>query len=175
MSKSNKIEIDKRILIVSKLLLSGESTKSICYNATLKWDISESQVKRYIRACYTLWKRDFEKKRKAGLSYHLSKRRDLYAKAYKQKDWPTCLAIAKDEAKIMDCYPSERHELIVEKKPDYSFIDNELMKLNAEDLKKLIAIFESKSEKEISMAVEKIIKPKKQKLLKKGVNTNGEI
>jgi len=174
MSKSNKVEIDKRILIISKLLLSGESTKSICYNATLKWSISESQAKRYIRACYALWKRDFEKKRKAGLSYHLSKRRDLYAKAYKQKDWPTCLAIAKDEAKIMDCYPSERHELIVEKKPDmYSYIDNVLMKLTVEENRKLIIIydhiFKNLSDKEIEeLAQDIMFKHKKQKLLEKG-------
>jgi len=108
MYESNKIEMEKRILEVSKMLLSGLSTKEICYNAILKWDISESQIKRYIRRCYTLWHQDFRKKRKAGLDYHLAKRRDLYKKAYDKKDWKTCLEIAKDEAKIMDIYPTEK-------------------------------------------------------------------
>lgn len=165
MSKSNKVELDKRILIISKLLLSGESTKNICYNTTQKWGVSDSQVKRYIRACYALWYIDFKKKRKAGLSYHLSKRRDLYSKSYIAKDWQTCLSIAKDESKLMDIYPSERHELLVDRKPDYSKLDEALNKLSVEDLKKLANQSKLKTglTEEALKIVENIPDPKKTK------------
>ena len=170
MSKSNKVEIDKRILEVSKMLLSGNSTKDICYYALLNWDISESQVKRYIRHCYTLWHKEFKKKSKANLNYQLAKRKDLYNKAYEGKDWQTCLSIAKDESKILDLYPSLKQSIEVEKKPDSQEMlskhyEKELMKLEAKDLKKIIKIFETKSEEEILMAI-KLVTGSEPKLLK---------
>jgi len=137
MSKSNKVELDKRILEVSKMLLSGNSTKNICYYAQLNWNISDSQTKRYIRHCYTLWQKEFEKKNRGNLHYQLAKRKDLYRKAYEEKDWQMCLSIAKDEAKIMDLYPSKKHSIELENKPDYSKFDEELNKLTVEELRKL--------------------------------------
>lgn len=155
MSKSNKVELDKRILTISKLLLKGNSTGEILHFTARIWGISDRQTKEYIKRCYTLWYKDFEKRFKAGLSYHLQKRRDLYKKAYIAKDWQTCLSIAKDEAKIMDVYPSERHELIVEKKPDYNKLDEALNKLTVKELKKL-ANLKSESEKEVAKIIKKL-------------------
>ncbi|MBA7564357.1 hypothetical protein ES708_06020 [subsurface metagenome] len=71
------------------MLLAGLSPKEIyqeiCQNVSLKWDVSESQTKRDIRHCYTLWHQDFQKKRKASLSYHLANTADLYKQAYNKK------------------------------------------------------------------------------------------
>jgi len=160
MSKSNKMEFDKRILTVSKLLLKGNSTGEILHFTARIWGVSDRQSKEYIKRCYTLWFREFEKKFKAGISYHLSKRRDLYKKAYIAKDWQTCLAISRDEAKLMDSYPSERHELLVEQKPNFSKLDEALNKLSVEDLRKLAnrSKFKTYSEEEISNSEEEISK-----------------
>ena len=168
MNKSNKVELDKRILIISKLLLSGKVNKVIFRYASLNWGVSDRQTQNYIKACYALWFKEFKVKHLANVSYHLAKRADLYCQAYKQKDWRTCLEISKEESKILDIYPSEKHELLVEKKPeiDYSYIDDVLMKLKKEDLEKLIAIFNDRSEEEILKALGKVTG--KQKLLKKG-------
>lgn len=170
MSKSNKIEIDKRLLIISKLLLKGNSTGEILHFTARIWGIEERQTKEYIKRCYSLWYREFEKKFQAGISYHLSKRRDLYKKAYIVRDWQTCLRIAQDEAKIMDIYPSERHELLVDKKPDFTKLDEALNQLTAKDLRKL-ANMKTGSEEEVSKILENI--PDLKKLLKGGEKTNG--
>ena len=71
------------------MLLAGLSPKEIyqeiCQNVSLKWDVSERQVQRYIRRCYTSWHKDFQKKKEANIYYHLAKRADLYKQAYNKK------------------------------------------------------------------------------------------
>jgi len=158
--KSNRTEINKRILEVSKMLLTGESNKNILQYASLNWRISDRQTQTYIKQCYDRWYKDFEAKRRANLSYHLAKRADLYFQAYKKKDYKTCLEIAKDEAKILDVYPSERHSIEIERKPDFSKLDEALSKLSVEDLRKLAnrSKFKTYSEEEISNSEEEISK-----------------
>jgi len=108
---SNKTEIEERIAIVSKQVLNGLTTQEICLKASEKWGVSNRQVTRYIRRCYTLWHKDFEKKRKRNLDYHFAKRRDLYKQAYNKKQWNICLEIVKDEARLTGIYPSEKHDV----------------------------------------------------------------
>jgi len=110
MHESNKLEIEDRILEVSRMLLSGLFPREICLYVSQKWDISDRQIKRYIRRCYTLWHQDFQKKRKAGLDYHLAKREVLYDKNFKRGDYNACLEIAKDEARLEGLYV-ERKEV----------------------------------------------------------------
>lgn len=160
--KSNRTEINKRILEVSKMLLTGESNKNILHYASVNWNISDRQTQTYIKQCYDRWYIDFEAKRKANLSYHLAKRADLYFQAYKQKDWRACLEIAKDESKILNIYPSEKTDLRIEEKEDSDVIEKKakekldriLNYLSGEQIKVLIAIIEGKKEIEVSELVE---------------------
>jgi len=92
------------------MLLSGLTTKEICWNVMEKYHISKAQVERYIRRCFVYWHRDFKKKRKAGLDYHLAKREVLYDKNFKKEDFNACLEIAKDEARLEGLYV-ERKEV----------------------------------------------------------------
>jgi len=115
MHKSNKKEIENRILEISKMLLRGLSNSEICRYASLNWGISDRQTQRYIKRCYDLWHKEFEKRKKRNLSYHLAKRRDLYKQAYDKKQWNICLEIIKDEAKIMGTYPADKLELTEKK------------------------------------------------------------
>ena len=110
MHESNELEMEKRILEVSRMLLSGLSTREILHLASQKWDISERQTKTYIRRCYILWRQDFKKKRKAGLDYHLAKREVLYNKNFNRGDFNACLEVAKDEARLEGLYV-ERKEV----------------------------------------------------------------
>lgn len=107
---SSKKEIDKRILEISRMLLSELTTQEILQKASEDWGISERQIRTYIKRCYNLWHEDFEKKRKRNLDYHLAKRGDLYRQAYIKKQWNICLEIIRDEAKLMGIYPAEKHE-----------------------------------------------------------------
>jgi len=129
---SSKKEINERILEISKMLMNELTTPEILQKASEKWGISDRQTRTYIRRCYDLWHKDFEKKRKRNLDYHLAKRADIYKQAYNKKQWNICLEIIKDEAKLMGIYPSEKHDIKVE---------GELKIINAK--KKLVERFDS--------------------------------
>ena len=111
---ADKKEIEKRIMIVSKQILEEVPTIEILQNAAEKWNLKERQTRTYIRRCYNLWHKDFEKKRKRNLDYHYAKRADLYKQAYSKKQWNICLDIIKDEAKLSGSYPSEKHDVKVD-------------------------------------------------------------
>jgi len=70
--RSSKVEIEKRKIYVSSLLLQGETTKEICRIVSEKWNIYRRQVERYITSSYTLWHKGFENRRKMFLEYHIA-------------------------------------------------------------------------------------------------------
>jgi len=128
----NKQQVDERVLEVSKQMLSGISSKNICRNMSAKWDVSKRQIERYIRKAYAMWHKEYKKRLKAGLDYHMAIRMKLYEEAYKGKtikitkivkgqmvttektedqDFRLCLEIAKDIAKLEGLYVEK---LIVE-------------------------------------------------------------
>ena len=123
--KSNQKQLDERILEVSRLMLRGHTTKKIVHDSSLKWNISERQVKKYIAKAYSMWHKEYKKRLKAGLDYHMAMRMKLYEEAYKGKiikitklikgnrvtmertegqDFRLCLEIAKDIAKLEGLY-----------------------------------------------------------------------
>jgi len=113
---SDKREVNNRIAIISNQLLSELTNQEILHNASQNWGISDRQTQTYIKRCYDLWHKDFEKKRKRNLDYHLAKRADLYKQAYNKKQWNICLEIIRDEAKLMGIYPAEKHDIELTKK-----------------------------------------------------------
>ncbi len=102
--RSNKAEIEDRVLYISQLLLEGKRTKEICRIASEKWKISRRQVERYIASAYKNWYKEFEKRRRTILEYHVALRMNLYRISYEQKNYPICLQILKDLAKLEGLY-----------------------------------------------------------------------
>jgi len=102
--RSNKAEIEDRVLYISQLLLEGKRTKEICRIASEKWKISRRQVERYITSSYKNLHKEFEKRRKRILDYHIALRMNLYRIAYEQKNYPICLQILKDLARLEGLY-----------------------------------------------------------------------
>ena len=142
--KSDKKQLEERVLEVSRLLLSGNSNKKIVQDSSLKWDISERQVRKYIAKAYTLWHKEYQKRLKSGLDYHMAIRMKLYEEAYKgraiketkyekgrpvtteklvDQDFRLCLEVAKDIAKLEGLY--------VEKHKEYKDVEGEIEILNA--------------------------------------------
>lgn len=103
-AKTNKLEMKKRLLYISELLLEGKSTKEICRFASEKWYISRRQVERYITSSYINWQKEFENKGEAILEYNITLRMNLYNKSYDEGKYRTCLTILKDIAKIEGLY-----------------------------------------------------------------------
>jgi hypothetical protein len=102
--RTNKVEIGERVLCISQLLLEGKRTKEICRIASEKWKISRRQVERYIASAYKNWYKEFEKRRRTILEYHVALRMNLYRISYEQKNYPICLQILKDLAKLEGLY-----------------------------------------------------------------------
>jgi len=142
--KSDKKQLEERILEVSRQMLRGYPTKKIVQDSTLKWGISERQVRKYIAKAYGMWHAEYKKRLKAGLDYHMAIRMKLYEEAYKGKtikitklmkgnlvttektedqDFRLCLEIAKDIAKLEGLY--------VEKHKEYKDVEGELKILDA--------------------------------------------
>lgn len=115
--KSNKVEVEERILSISQLLLEGKRTKEICRDMSGKWHISRRQVERYITSSYTLWHKEFENRRKMMLEYHLALRMNLYRIAYEKENYRFCLTTLKDVAKLEGLYdmdiPTQKDTIIV--------------------------------------------------------------
>ena len=142
--KSDKKQLEERILEVSRQMLRGYQNKNICQNMSIKWDVSERQINRYISSAYRMWHAEYKKRLKAGLDYHMAMRMKLYEEAYKGKtikitklvkgnmvttertedqDFRLCLEIAKDIAKLEGLY--------VEKHKEYKDVEGELKILDA--------------------------------------------
>ena len=131
--EANKQQLEERVLEVSKQLLRGIPSKRICQLMSVKWEVSERQINRYISKAYTMWHKEYQKRLKSGLDYHMAIRMKLYEEAYKGKtiketrlekgkyiitekfvdqDFRLCLEIAKDIAKLEGLYV-EKHDVNV--------------------------------------------------------------
>ncbi len=123
--KSDNKQFEERILEVSRQMLRGYSNKKIVQDSSVKWNVSERQIRKYITKAYTMWHTEYKKRLKAGLDYHMAMRMKLYEEAYKGKtikitkvvkgamvttertedqDFRLCLEIAKDIAKLEGLY-----------------------------------------------------------------------
>ena len=130
--KSDKKQLDERILEVSRQMLKGYPNKKIVQNSSILWNVSERQIRKYITKAYAMWHKEYEKRLKAGLDYHMAVRMKLYEEAYKgnrikitkiikgqkmtierveNQDFRLCLEIAKDIAKLEGIYPAEKHKI----------------------------------------------------------------
>lgn len=123
--KSDQFEIEKRIHEIS-LLLKRKPVSWIVHKCSEKWDISERQVRKYIKKARNEWKKYFEKLQGDGIGYHISQMKELKDQAYDKKivigkgenkqvinvpDLQLILDISKEEAKLMGIYPAEKKEI----------------------------------------------------------------
>ena len=109
--KSSKAEVAKRVNEVFKLRLGGAEFLDIREYADApeqSWNISDTQLRRYISKADELCKERFDAKADYLLSRHLLQRRQLYAHAMGAGDYRTALAVLKDEAELEGLYPADK-------------------------------------------------------------------
>src|SRR5919201_2075319 len=110
--KSTKAEVRQRVEEVLRVRLLGAELWDIRQHASEQgWDVSDRQLYRYLAAADKLLAQTLEKDREKLLNRHLAQRRALYARAMEVGDLRTALAVAKDEADLLNLYPARRHEL----------------------------------------------------------------
>jgi hypothetical protein len=76
--------------------------------------LSDSQLWRYMARADRLIAQSCRASRKKLLRRHLAQRRNLYAKANLQGDVKAALAVLRDEAELLDLYPSPEAKLAAE-------------------------------------------------------------
>jgi hypothetical protein len=76
--------------------------------------LSDSQIRRYIARADNIIAESGRASRKRLLRRHLAQRRNLYAKAVLQGDVKAALAVLRDEAALLDLYPSAEAKLAAE-------------------------------------------------------------
>jgi hypothetical protein len=106
--KSTLAEVRQRVYEVLKLRLGGAEFADLREYALApeqRWNVSDGQLWRYVRAADRLCKRHFDAKAEHLLARHLLQRRQLYAHAMGAGDFRTALAVLQDEAKLEGLYP----------------------------------------------------------------------
>ena len=109
--KSTKAEVRKRVEEVFKLRLGGAEFADIRDYANAPeqaWNVSDSQIRRYIAAADKLVKERFDAKADHLLARHLLQRRTLYAHCVGAGDYRTALAVLRDEADLEGLYPPHK-------------------------------------------------------------------
>jgi hypothetical protein len=112
--KANKAVMVKRVEAVFGLRLGGAGVAEIreyaraptdCQGQKLPpWDVSDSQLWRYIAAADKLCKERYDAKADHLLARHLIRRERLYAHCMETGDWKTALAVLKDSAALEGHY-----------------------------------------------------------------------
>jgi hypothetical protein len=115
MKKGTRAEIEKRVKEVLDLILAGAEIYDILqFAAENEWNVKERQLRTYVSRAYDAIAAAAEKDRDRLLHRHLAQRRNLYARALNMGDLRTALAIAKDEATLLNLYPAEKREYLVD-------------------------------------------------------------
>lgn len=111
MSKSNRIETEKRVEAVRIALLQGQDSTRIVQNIAAATGVKERQAWNYIKAARARIEADVEPLKMAALGEHIAVRRLIRSEAIKAGDLRTALESAKDEAKLFDLYPAAKSEV----------------------------------------------------------------
>ena len=109
----DQVEMEKRVYQVS-LLLRRKPVSFIVQTISAKWNITDRQARNYIRLARKEWKKYFEKLKGDGIAYHVTQNRDLKDKAMAEGDYKLAFDIAREEAKLMGVYPSEKNDVKVD-------------------------------------------------------------
>jgi hypothetical protein len=109
--KCTKAEAQKRTRIVLEMLLQSTPPVDIVQFGIANWDITEGGVWKYITAAYDLMKEMAKSEREEVYAANLAQRRYLKNKAIKAEDYRLAHEVVKDEAKLLDLYPSEKQEV----------------------------------------------------------------
>jgi hypothetical protein len=121
MPKVTKATLQFRVEQVAELLLAGKGPKDIFRYGSERdaatgrpWRVSTRQIENYIERAKPLVAHHFDKTRDESFALAIAQRNDIYAHAYEDKDWRTCLVILKDRDELLGLYPSSLSQLNAE-------------------------------------------------------------
>ncbi|MDI6781405.1 MAG: hypothetical protein QME49_04785 [bacterium] len=113
--RCNKLDYERRLYEVSKLLLQGVTRQGIfLYAQEKQWGVSIRQVEWYMSTCRKIWRKDHEKDKQADLDWHIKARENLYSQCVKEKEYSCAKDVLVDLTKLKGYYPVEKRALTAE-------------------------------------------------------------
>jgi hypothetical protein len=109
--KATNAVVMQRVEAVLRVRIDGAQFHDIRDYANApeqNWNVSDSQLRRYIQASDKLLAERLEKDRDKQFARHVAQRQALYARAVNAADFRTALAVAKDEAELQGLYPPKK-------------------------------------------------------------------
>jgi hypothetical protein len=113
-AKASRVETEARIEAVRKMLLSGTARWAVVADIAAQFNVKERQARNYILEAEQRIRRISEVERAYVYAEHIAIRRELRRRALDGGDLRAALDSAKDEAKLLDLYPAEKHDVRVE-------------------------------------------------------------
>jgi uncharacterized Zn finger protein len=105
MKRATKAEVAARVEEVLHARLNGAEFHDLQALAVEKeWQVSDSQLWRYVQAADQRIEKTFEPDRQKIFRRHVLQRRALYARALQDGDYRTALAVLRDEAELHGLY-----------------------------------------------------------------------
>jgi hypothetical protein len=109
--KATKAQIEQRVRVVYELLLSDAPYSDIVRYCASNWGVKSRMTDNYIKKANTLIIEEAARMRENTLEKHLAQRALIRNKALKAGDPRLAFDILKDESKLLDLYPSAKHEV----------------------------------------------------------------
>jgi len=109
-NKATRAEAQKRTRIILEMLLQSTATVDILRYGVENWGLTERGVETYITAAYVIIDKMANVNNEQSFANNLAQRQYLKSKAIKEGDLRLAHEIVKDEAKIRNLYPAEKHE-----------------------------------------------------------------
>ena len=110
--RANKLMIRQRVDEILQMRLAGAQFHDIRAHAEEQgWNVSERQLWRYIARGDELLEETMERDRDKLFREHIAQRRALRARCMAVSDYSNARLLLADEAKLLDLYPADRHEL----------------------------------------------------------------
>lgn len=103
---ANRPETERRIDIVSKLLIAGLNSKAILdyVNQKENWNIQQAQLNRYLKRATMLIKTLHIQDREYQLHLAVNRLNDLYNRSFTIQDYKTCLQTQKELNNLQGLY-----------------------------------------------------------------------
>jgi hypothetical protein len=109
--RADQATVERRLDYLYQELLRGERPTQLVQFASVNWNVTTRQVWNYIKRVNTIIKKEAEKYRASAFEEHLMTRRRLRKEANDFGERRLELEVLKDEAKLLDLYPSGKLEL----------------------------------------------------------------
>jgi hypothetical protein len=110
-NRADKATVKRRTTYVYKELLRGVRATDLVQSVSVNWGVTTRQAWNYVRRANTIIKKEAQKVRASAFSYHLLARQLLRKEADEMGDRRLVLDILKDEAKLLDLYPSTKVQI----------------------------------------------------------------